>query len=227
MATNELCFDAVKLPPTAHYDQPIHGISFTLSEGEALLLEWRDEQGWPALADAAMGLLLPVAGQVTFGGQSWDTWSPDEAASLRSRIGRVFADDAWISNLDIDENMTLAQRHHGADPATIYPRALELAARFGREALPSGRPAWISRHDAEICQWIRALLAEPRLLILEAPTRDVSDDECEHLVAAVAREREKGACVIWISDDPRLQNNPSLNIQVHARVKGDQWESRA
>ncbi len=227
MATNQLSFESVTLPATSRYDQPIREISFTLADGEALLLEWRDEQGWPTLADAAMGLLNPAAGRVQFAGRAWEEWAPDDAATLRSRIGRVFVDHAWISNLDVDENITLAQRHYGADPATIYAKALEVAARFGRAELPVSRPAWISRRDAEICQWIRALLAEPRLLILEEPTRDVSDDECEQLVAAVALEREKGASVLWISDDPRLQNNPSLNVQVRAKVKGDQWESCA
>ncbi len=227
MATNQLRFESVTLPPTSRYDQSIREISFSLEDGEALLLEWRDEQGWPALADAAMGLLSPVAGEIMFAGRAWEEWAPDDVATLRSRIGRVFADHAWISNLDIDENITLAQRHHGMDSVSAYAKALELATYFGRAELPSGRPAWISRHDAEISQWIRALLAEPRLLILEEPTRDVSDEECEQLISAVAREREKGACVIWISDDPRVQNNPSLNVQVRAKVKGDQWESCA
>jgi len=225
MADTVLHFEDVTLQATDRYDQEVRGIEFQLGAGECLLIEVDDERVCPPLADTAQGLMEPMAGRVWVAGRDWSALSADDASRWRSRIGRVFEDHAWLSNLDVDENVTLAQRHHsGRADEAVRDEALRWATRFGRDALPAMRPAWAPRHELVIAQWVRALLGEPRLLILERPTRDIADDEGALLVDAVREHRGKGVAVLWLASDERLLNNQSLDATQRARIAGDRWE---
>lgn len=225
MADEILQFDSVTLAATDAYDDRVAGIHFTLCAGESLLVQVEDERGCPPLADTAEGLCEPETGRVLIDGADWAGMAGDEVAQRRSRIGRVFASHAWLSNLDVDENVTLAQRHHSRRPESeIRDEALRLARRFRRDGLPAMRPAWASRHELIVAQWVRALLGEPRLVILERPTREVRDDECAQLVETVQACRDRGAALVWITGDRRLLNNQSLDATFRVKVSGDRWE---
>ena len=225
MAKERIQFEAVTLQATDRYDQEVGGIDVLLRAGECLLIEVEEERGCPPFADTAEGLLAPAAGRVRMDGRDWLSLSPDESAAYRSAIGRVFEEQAWVSNLDVDENVTLAQRHHtGRSEQEIRDEALHWAARFGWDTLPAIRPAWAPRHELVIAQWVRALLGAPRLMILERPTRDAVDEECGRLVEAVQERRAEGAAVIWLTSDARLVNNQSLDPRFRAKILGDRWE---
>lgn len=220
-----LQFEDVVLPPTDRFDHSVSGIRFQLSPGECLVVEVGDEQACPPLADVAQGLLAPVAGVVRIEGDDWSDLSPEAASERRHRIGRVFEEQAWLSNLDVDENITLAHRHHTNRPtAAIRQEAQALATRFGLAALPAGRPAWTSRHELTLAQWVRALLGDRCLYILEQPTRDVTRTECDQLVCALREAREAGASVLWLTHDRRIIDNPALSDSARARLLGDSWE---
>ncbi len=226
MTTEILQFDAVTLPATDGYDEPVSGIDFVLRAGECALIELEEERACPPFADTAEGLSEPASGRVLTEGRDWITLAPDEAVARRSGIGRVFERHAWVSNLDVDENVTLAQRHHTRRPPDeIRDEALRWAARFGRDTLPAVRPVWASRRDLMMAQWVRALLGAPRLIILEEPTRDMKKDDCDRLIQVVRERRAEGTAVMWLTSDMRLLNNESLDPGFRARVQGASWET--
>ena len=100
----------------------------------------------------------------------WEEMAADAAAAARGRIGRVFEVRGWISNLDVDENITLAQRHHTSRPlGEIEAEALALAQQFGLADLPRLRPAMLRAGELRRAAWIRALLGAPTLILLEHP----------------------------------------------------------
>lgn len=225
MADAIVHFEGVTLQATDRYDQEVRGIDFRLGAGECLLIEVDGERACPPLADTAQGLIEPTTGRVWVEGRDWSALSAEAVARCRGRIGRVFEDHAWLSNLDVDENVTLAQRHHsGRTDDVIRDEALRWATRFGRDGLPAMRPAWAPRHELVVAQWVRALLGEPHLLILERPTRDIPDDESALLVDAVREQRARGVAVLWLASDERLLNNQSLHATQRAKIAGDRWE---
>ena len=120
----------------------IEDVSFRVDPGELVLIE-----GWPArfpLADPAEGLVEPKTGQVFFGGNDWTDLSPTAAAAARGRIGRFFPQSGWVSNLNVDENITLSVRHHSHRPleeTEPFPAPFDPAGfnrGFGADPIPAG-----------------------------------------------------------------------------------------
>ena len=201
-------------------------VDMALEAGELLLVELKSEDKGPPLADLAAGLVAPVRGDVWFAGVSWSQRGAEDHARARSRIGRVFEGQGWVSNLDLDENITLAQRHHTArDPAEIQAEAEAWARRLGLAGLPVTRPAWTPPRERSIGQWIRALLGEPLLLLLERPTRDVTREDVSALMDAVQERRAAGVAVMWLTSDERVLGqrallDPLQHVVIHER----RWE---
>jgi phospholipid/cholesterol/gamma-HCH transport system ATP-binding protein len=181
------------------------GVSFSLNGADLMLV--RIEEGLTHLpfADVAQGLVEPDAGRVAFLGEDWRTMPPNRSAECRGQIGRVFETHAWISNLDVDENVMLAQRSHTMRPESeIAAEAGAFAGQFGLGELPRGRPAVVRRSDLRRAGWVRAFIGEPRLIILENPMKDALMDALPGLIGAVKAARGRGAAVIWMSDDARV-----------------------
>ncbi len=184
------------------YDTGLRGISLQVSAGELVLIRVPDGEPITPLADAASGVIVPDAGAALFEGREWASRSADEAAAARGRIGRVFERAGWLSNLDVDENITLAQRYHKRrSPEDTLEEARALARELGIGGIPVGRPAFVDRESLLRCQWVRALMGAPALLLLERPARDLTANEVAPLVEAVNRRRENdGVAVVWLTD---------------------------
>jgi phospholipid/cholesterol/gamma-HCH transport system ATP-binding protein len=199
MSSPVMEWEHVMLP--AH-DTALPELDVSLQPGEGLLVYVDSRRRYPPIADAACGLVSPVQGRIRFQGRDWQDRMAGGAAIARSRIGRVFEGHAWVSNLDLDENITLAQRHHtGRTEHEIIAEAENWARRFGLDALPAVRPAKAGHRERMKAQWIRALLGEPHLLLLERAGRDVTDEELLAWIAAVKEQLKRGAAMIWLTSD--------------------------
>jgi ABC-type ATPase involved in cell division len=200
--TPVLAFDRVSHPAGSAGEGALQDLSLRLLPGEALWLVTDLET--PAV-DLACGLRLPASGQAIFLGQDWAAAAPDAAAHRRARIGRVFWDTAWLSNLDLDENITLAFRHHRPGEAAALDAAWSAAcARLGHTPAPGLRPAFASARELQRGQHLRALLGDPVLLLLERPFRAVSPADAHAFLAAVEEARARGAAVLWVGPPEAL-----------------------
>jgi phospholipid/cholesterol/gamma-HCH transport system ATP-binding protein len=200
-----LVFENVTIPAQPPDEAGLAGVSFSLKSGELMLVRVEEGLARIPFADAAEGLVNPDAGRVAFLGEDWRMMPPNRSAERRGKIGRVFETHAWISNLDVDENITLGQRHHTARPENeIAQEAETLVRQFGLGNLPRVRPALARRYDLRRAEWARAFVGEPLLIILENPTKDVHLDALPGLMGAVKTARGRGAAAIWMTDDMRV-----------------------
>src|SRR5687767_71659 len=141
-------FDNVTVPSSRHYETGLGDISFELNRGDLLLVRIERENERLPLADASEGLVPPAQGTVRFLGDDWENLSADRAAAQRGKIGRLFEDEGWVSDVDVDENIMLAQRHHTQrTDEDILDEALKLSRMFGLPGLPRGRPSRMRRWD--------------------------------------------------------------------------------
>lgn len=220
--TPVLEFDRVSLRRVAHSQTAMREIGFRLLPGDLLWIQVEPGNEHLPLADAAEGLVAPDEGTITFLGAGWSTVTPDRELSLRARIGRVFEGHGWISNLNVLENLTLAQRHHTDRPiADIITEAQCLARSFGFADVPRGRPAGIPGRDLQRAEWIRAFMGHPALILLERPMFGVAREYGPMLIREVEQARSRGTAVIWIHDDEVMPRSLSVPKCLRFRVRGD------
>jgi phospholipid/cholesterol/gamma-HCH transport system ATP-binding protein len=206
-----------------HYETGLENVSIELKTGDLLLLHLERENERLPLADASEGLAAPARGRVLFLGEDWQSMSADHAAAQRGQVGRLFDDEGWIGDLEVDQNIMLAQLHHTRrSEADILEEALKLARLFGLPGLPRGRPGSVRRWDLRKGACLRAFLGQPAFVILEQPVRGVYADLMTPLVNAVQFARQRGAAVLWTVTDPQIWNNPAIHATQRARMFGAQ-----
>jgi ABC-type ATPase involved in cell division len=145
------------------------------------------------------GLTRPAEGRVLFCGEDWLGQDYDRHFTMRSRIGRVFDGQAWIENLNVDENVTLACRHHGQSISSIQEQIDYWTHELGIDSLSRGRPAFVEPSSLQIHQWIRAFLGNPKLILLERPMQFLSVQWLPKLIRAIDQLRARGAAVVWFA----------------------------
>lgn len=210
------------LAATPPYDTGLAGLDLVVRRGELVVVLLEEGMWRHPLADVVSGLLPPDAGAVRIFGSGWDGLSPDVQAVSRWKIGRVFEGNGWVSNLDVDENITLSERHHTRRPlAEIEDEMQRLAGVAGLDGIPPGRPAAVSRERLQRCEWVRSMMGQPWLVLLERPGQDLSPGWRTGCGGLVAQARARGAAVIWLCEDAAEWNDKSLNPTLKLRAEGN------
>lgn len=166
-----------------------------------------------------LGLGLPLTGKIQFTGKDWLGSNFRQHYQMRSQIGRVFASAAWIQSLTVGENLRLAQLHHGVRASIISDRIAywteRLAGRYlstVRRALAQ-RPTFVDDPVLQICQWVRAVCNQPKLLLFDRPFRFIMQDLHAVLVSVIDELASKGASVLWFSS-----GQEERQLQVESRL---------
>lgn len=207
-------FREATLRPSAHDAMVMEDVSLRLGAGEAAMVLVEEGREHLPLADAAEGLLAPVRGEVLFCGARWEELSPARQTERRGRVRRVFEQYGWVSNLDVLENICLAECYHTGRPlAEIVAEAEALAREFGLDGVPAGRPTRVAGPTLRKLEWVRALMGRPALLLLERPMLGAMRADLERLAAGVARAMNRGAAVVWLAADARELEALSTNVR--------------
>jgi phospholipid/cholesterol/gamma-HCH transport system ATP-binding protein len=218
-----LKFNEVTIESSSCYETGLWNSSFELHPGQLLLVRMEREGERLPLADAAEGLVKPAQGSVMFLAEDWNGMTTDHAAAQRGRIGRLFEDEGWISDLDVDQNIMLSECHHTArSEEDILDEALKLARVFGLPGLPRGRPGSMRRWDLRKAACIRAFLGQPVFVIVEQAVRGVYADLMAPLLNAAKSARKRGAAVLWTTTDPKIWNHSGICATARARMFGSQ-----
>ena len=210
------------------YDSPLWNISLRLEPGELALVRLERRVVRLPLADAAGGVAEHYDGTATFLGHEWRSVQAGEGTALRGRIGRVFdaagaVGGGWVSDLDVDENVTLAQRHHTRRRSLeIEEEAAKLARMFGLPGLPRGRPAQTRSPDLQRAACVRAFLGAPDLILLERPAQGLYPEIMPPLINAVRSARGRGAAVLWLTDTPDVWGDRGIRPTWRCVMSGSQ-----
>jgi phospholipid/cholesterol/gamma-HCH transport system ATP-binding protein len=207
-----LAFDSVTTAVDDWFDTPLDHFDLAVNPGELALFRFdRHSHGVP-VPDAAMGMVDLISGETRFQGQPWASLSARATAQQRGKIGRFFGEQGWVHHLDIDENITLRQRHHTRRPLVdIESEANQLAQSMGLTGgLPQVRPDRVEARDLQRAACVRMLLGSPLLLIIDEPAAGLYSDVLSALMEQVEKARVRGAAVLWLSADPFVWADDSL-----------------
>jgi branched-chain amino acid transport system ATP-binding protein len=146
-------------------------VNLDVGAGEFATLLGRNGMGKTTTVRAILGLTRPLGGEIRFGGERIDGWTPDRIA--RAGIGLVPEGRQIFPNLTVRENLTAfaAGRAGTARPWTLE-RVLELLPQIARRLRHYGSE--LSGGEQQMLAIGRALMTRPRLLILDEATEGLA-----------------------------------------------------
>ncbi len=202
---------------TAFYgtSQALFDVRLDIGEGEIVALLGRNGMGKTTTVRAIMGLVRPGGGAVRFRGQELAGMSPEAIA--RQGIGLVPEGRQIFSTLSVAENLvaTAANRLGAVKPWTLA-RVLALFPALASRL--EQRAASLSGGEQQMLAIGRALMTNPRLLVLDEATEGLAPlvrDEIWHTIRLV---RESGIAVVVV--DKTVSAVLSLADRITVLVKG-------
>lgn len=169
----------------------VDDVSFSLEDGEALAVFGPNGAGKTTLLRLLAGLLKPSAGEALVGGVRAGS------ATARGRIGIISHESMLYHALTVRENVELAARLYGvADPRGAVSRVLEKLriAERGSSAVRS-----LSRGLRQRVSIARALVHEPRVMLLDEPFTGLDDAGASALGEALSAVRASGAALVLVT----------------------------
>jgi len=220
-----LQFKNVSVAGQPPFDSGLEGVTFSLAAGELALVRLEEHIPNIPLGDAAQGMIELDEGEVRYDGENWAHMKAPQVSLHRSRIGRVFEQPGWISNIDVDENIILAQlTHTHRGEVEIREEAARIAKEFQLEELPHARALMVPRAALRRAQWVRAFMGDPKLVILERPTREMPDYWSDVLVKKVNESRARGTAFLWITDEAYEWGLADMNPSLKFVMRGTKME---
>jgi molybdate transport system ATP-binding protein len=145
--------------------------------------------GKTTLVSVIAGLLGAAQGHVRLDGDSWlDTAQGVDVAAERRRAGYVFQDARLFPHYSVRGNLLYgAGRTRGAPTVIGFD---EVVALLGLEALLDRRPGSLSGGEKQRVALGRALLAQPRLLLLDEPLSSLDAARREEVLPCLERLRD-------------------------------------
>jgi ribose transport system ATP-binding protein len=182
----------------------LRGVDLVADAGEVHAVLGENGAGKSTLMKILAGAIAPDSGTIQLGGAPFAPASP--AAAAARGVAIVYQEPALAAHLSVAENIVLGRepRRFGFfDRRAAEKLAAEALARLlgGGQTIDPAAPAGeLSPGDRQLCAIARALAQRAaRVLILDEPTSSLTAADTERLFAAVAKLREGGMLVLYIS----------------------------
>jgi ABC-2 type transport system ATP-binding protein len=196
----------------------LDGVSLAVAPGEIHALLGPNGAGKTTLVRVLSGLIAPTGGTVTVAGL-------DAAANpreLRSLIGIVPSGDrSFYLRISGLENLVFFARMHGFRRRAAGERALEVLEYVGLSDAARKRVGEYSHGMQKRLSVARALLTEPRVLLVDEATHDLDPDGSRRVQALVSEAAGRGAAVLWATQ--RLEEirgfADAVTLLDHGRVR--------
>ena len=184
---------------TAGYGESVvlENLSLALDEGESLALLGRNGVGKSTLLSTLMGFTRLHDGRIDWGGADLRHMSSHQRA--RAGIGWVPQERLMFPSLTVEEHLTVVARPGPWTVERIYgvlPRLFERRANLGNE---------LSGGEQQMVAIARALMTNPRLLLLDEPMEGLAPIIVQELVGVIRRLiASEGLAVIIVEQHARL-----------------------
>ena len=190
--------------------QALDGISLRVEQGEVVTLIGGNGAGKTTTLRAISGLLRPKQGRIEFDGVSILGWQPHRIVC--QGLVQVPEGRGIFANLTVEENLQMgAYARHDRDAIrTDHERALDLLPRL-RERLrqPAGT---LSGGEQQMLAIARALLARPRLLMLDEPSLGLAPQVVQTVFQVIREIAAAGTTILLV------EQNAGMALQVANRA---------
>jgi branched-chain amino acid transport system ATP-binding protein len=192
--------------------EAVRGVSLAVGEGRFVTLIGPNGAGKTSLLSALAGLVRPKAGKVTLGGR--DVTGLPAHAAVAAGISLVPEGRAILGRMTVEENLRLAaelRRGRSDIDAAIEEQVRRFPILGERRAQPAGS---LSGGQQQMLAFARALVARPRILLLDEPSMGLSPLLVRQVFDILKAIHREGATILLVEQNARL----ALSITEHAYV---------
>jgi branched-chain amino acid transport system ATP-binding protein len=196
----------------------LQGVSLTVDAGEIVSIFGRNGAGKTTLLKTAMGWLAPFAGTISFAGRPVAGLSPDRM--FRRGMGFIPEDRRIFAGLSVKENLELglfaawrltreARQQHLDRVYGLFPRLAERRRQAGRT---------LSGGEQQMLAIGRALVGQPKLLLVDEPSEGLAPLAVGEIFAALARLREEKIALLLV--EQKVQRAAAISDGCYVMEKG-------
>lgn len=172
----------------------LKNITFHIAEGQALALLGRNGMGKTTLVNSIVGVTRHIGGTVSLDGRDITGQRPDQRA--HAGIGWAPQERNIFRSLTVEENMTAVARPGPWTLAKVYalfPRLSERRRNLGNQ---------LSGGEQQMLAVARALILNPRIMLLDEPFEGLAPIIIEELLTALRKiVREEGLSAILVEQN--------------------------
>lgn len=221
-----------------HRFSAVNNVSFSLNSGDFVAIVGKSGNGKSTLLNLIAGLLKPTHGSVTVLGKeiSAPEFSDGEVSRLRAQnIGFVTQSQTLLPNLTVYDNILLPvqiaksggqkssdqkssdQKSKSTEVEDYYSnRALDFCKRLHIEDLLWCYPKELSGGEMRRVMIVRALINDPKLLLLDEPTGDLDPEHTLIVVEMLREAANLGAAVLMVTHDSEAARSADCTYTMDA-----------
>src|SRR5712664_3859626 len=175
----------------------LHGVSLAVAPGQVLTLLGRNGAGKTTALKSIIGIVRPRSGRISFAGGEITHLSSYRIA--RAGIGYVPETRGIFPSLSVLENLTLAARGTQLANAWTLERVYALFPRLAERRASGG--ANLSGGEQQMLSMARALLTNPRLLLLDEPTEGLAPLVVAEIETVLAHLKDEGLTIVLVEQN--------------------------
>ncbi len=171
-------------------------VSFYIAPGEIHALLGENGAGKSTLVKMIYGIMAPDAGRMFWNGAPMQVNNP--RAARRLGVGMVFQHFSLFEALTVLENIALGMDGN-LSRRELETKVREVMATYKLVLDPSRVVSSLSVGERQRIEIVRALLLNPKLLIMDEPTSVLTPQEVEQLFGTLRQLRDEGCSILYIS----------------------------
>jgi branched-chain amino acid transport system ATP-binding protein len=192
----------------------LHGVSLAVREGEVACLLGRNGAGKTTTIVTVMGYLHPRPGRIRYDGRDIAVLPPYLVARLG--FGFVPQERGIFPSLTVRENLTTFARSGGSGYWTL-PRIFELFPQLHARERNLGFE--LSGGEQQMLSIARALMLNPRVLLLDEPSEGLAPMIVQEIVKVLARLKQEGLAILLVEQN--LPTAFTVGDRHHVMNKGE------
>ncbi len=175
----------------------VKGVSFTLRPGEVHAVLGENGAGKSTLTKMIAGVVQPTAGEILIEGVGVSLGSPSEA--LKRGIAMVYQETSLVPSLTVAQNIYLtdAKRFHRL--RGIYIAGQQFLQSLNFHVDPTAMVSGLGAGQKQMVEIARAVHHNAKVIIFDEPTATLTPEEKHQFFSLVARLKERGVSIIFIS----------------------------
>src|SRR6516165_5189177 len=175
--------------------QALNRVDFACRPGEIHAVLGENGSGKSTLLGIAAGAVAADEGRITIMGQELSGADPLQARRLGLAV--VYQDDSLVRELSVAENLLLGVTDAPRTLAGKRQWAVKQLAPYGLGIAPDTLVGQLSASQRQFVEIVKALAAEPKVLLLDEPTSSLDISGVETLSQIVRRIVAAGAAVVY------------------------------